>query len=98
MSLIFDYFFVVHYQATGIMHKNGGVYSTCFSRSKIDPICQKMFFGNFAHFLQKNEMLRIVLLCITFVIFTKSTNFFRGGVTSVNMGYFSQIVTCFFDV
>ena len=61
------------------MHKNGGMYTTWYTRLKIGHIWQKMFFVNFAHFSQNNEMLRIMMLYIIFVIFTKNVSFFSGG-------------------
>ena len=79
MSLIFDCFFVVNHQATGVTHKNGEIHIICPTRLKIVHTYKKGFFKNFACFLQKNKTVRILMLCIIFVIFTKRVNFFRGG-------------------
>ena len=78
-SLIFDYFFIVNHQATGVMHKKGGMYTICSPRLKIGHIWQKMFFANFVCFSQNNEMLRVMMLYIIFVIFAKNVSFFSGG-------------------
>ena len=63
---------------------------------KIVHIYQKMLFGNFVHFSQNNEMLRVVILCIIFVIFAKMTVFFRGGSTG-KYGLFFTNFNLFFQ-
>ena len=74
------------------MHKKGEMYTTCSPRSKMGYICQKMFFVNFAHFLQKHEPVRILLLCIIFVIFAKMCPFFPGEVPRGNLDKLYKIL------
>ena len=97
MSLIFNCFFVVNQQATGVMHKKGELYTTCSPRAKIGHICQKMLFENFAHFLQKSKTVRILMLRTIFVIFAKMTIFF-GEVMLGTLTHLSQISDCVFIV
>ena len=96
MSPIFGCFFVVNHQETEVMHKKGGMYTTCSPRSKIVHIYQKTFFANFTRFLQNNEMTRIMMLYIIFVIFAKMTVFFRGGYTG-KYGLFFTNFNLFFQ-
>ena len=86
ISHIFDCFFIVNYQATGVMHRKRVMCTLCSPRLKIGHIWQKMLFTNFAHFSQNNEMMSIMMLCIMFAIFAKKCIlFFRGGVTGGNL-------------
>ena len=89
-SLIFDCFFIVNHQATGVIHKNGGMCTICSPRLKIGHIYQKLLFVNFAHFSQNNEMLRIMMLYIIFVIFAKNVSFFPGGVPGGNLDNYTK--------
>ena len=90
VSLIFDCFFIVNHQATGVMHKNGEMYTTCSPRLKIGHICQKMLFTNFARFLQNSAPVRILMLYAIFDIFDKMSNFCRGGPTWSNLNNLGQ--------
>ena len=78
-SQISTCFFVVCHQFTGVTSKNGELCTTGPPRAKIGQICQKLFFENFAHFLQNNETARILMLRLILSIFAKMTNFSRGG-------------------
>ena len=93
VSSIFDCFFVVNHQVTGVMHKKGGMYTICSPRSKIVHIYQKTFFANFTSFLQNNEMTRIMMLYIIFVIFAKMFSFCRVGSRLVKFGQNCQKCT-----
>ena len=90
ISSIFGCFFVIKHQSTGVMHKSDVLYTTCSPRLKIVHIYQKMFFGNFAHFLQNNETVRGLMLRVMFVIFMKMPNFFLGGYVGKNYPFFTN--------
>ena len=51
-----------------------------------------MFFANFVRFSQNNEIMRIMMLCIIFVIFAKMGPFFRGGIPRGNLTKIAQNV------
>ena len=95
MSPIFNCFFIVNHQATGVMHKKPGMYTIYSPRSKIVYICQKMTFANFARFLQNNETVRNLMLCIIFVIFAKMSTFFRGGYIGKITPFCTNFGLCF---
>ena len=88
----FRLFFVVNHQYTEVMHKNGGVYTSCSPRLKIDHIWHKMFFANFAHFLQSTKSVRILMVCIIFVIFAEIPHSFRGGYIGKIVPFFTKCI------
>ena len=91
----FDLFFFVYHQFTGVTNKNGELCTSGPLRSKIGQICQKIFFENFAHFLQNNETTRILMLGLILGIFAKMTNFSREDPLG-KMTHFSSIFNLFF--
>ena len=78
-SQISTCFSVVYHQFAKVPSKNGELCTAGPPRSKIGQICQKIFFENFAHFLQNNETTHILMLGLILGIFAKMTNFSRGG-------------------
>ena len=97
VSPIFGCFFVVNHQEPGVMHKKGEIYTTCSPRSKINHICQKMFFGNFARFYKIMRQ-RAFWCCTLFLAFLWKYPIFSGGSTSGNTYRFAQILVCVFVV
>ena len=76
---LFNFFFVVKHQATGVMHKNGELHTTCSPRLKVTDIWQKTFFVNFTRFSTKYGNGAHFAVGVLFLTFLEKCVLFSGG-------------------